>query len=216
MSKEALFKDIANAVVDMDADSSTRLCQTSIEQRIAPYETITGGLMEGMKEVSRLYEEEEYFLPEVLMSSEAMNAGLDVLNPHLDKSSMGQPIKVVIGVVEGDTHDIGKNLVRIMTESSGMEIYDLGRDVPLEKFISKAEEVDADVIAMSTLMTSTMDGMKEVIDRLKQRNIRDKYKVMVGGGPISPRFAQRIGADLYSKDAAEAVRTLKTTFGKEQ
>ena len=147
------------------------------------------------------------------MCSDAFNSGLELVKPFIDKGSMGKAIKVVIGVVEGDTHDIGKNLVRIMMEASGFEVYDLGRDVKLESFIEKAEEVNSDIICMSTLMTTTMDGMKTVIDRLIERNIRDKYKIMIGGGPISLRFAEMIGADLYTKDANEAVRKAKELVG---
>ena len=116
----------------------------------------------------------------------------------------------MLGVVEGDTHDIGKNLVKIMMESAGFEVHDLGRDVPLQKFIDVAEEIGANFICMSTLMTTTMMGMKTVIDMLEQRNIRDKYKVMIGGGPISQRFADEIGADAYTIDANEAVKRIKT------
>lgn len=213
MEKELLFKEISSSLIEMEEDKVVELCKETLEGSIAAYETITGALVPGMDEVSRLYEEEEYFLPEVLMCSDAFNAGLDVVKPHLDKSSMGEPIKVVIGVIEGDTHDIGKNLVRILSEASGFEVYDLGRDVKLERFIEKAEEVSSDIICMSTLMTTTMDGMKTVIDRLKERNMRDKYKVMIGGGPISQRFADMIGADIYAKDASEAVRKAKTIMG---
>ncbi len=214
-NKEEFFKKIAENVVDMNEDEVAKLCRDSLKESIPANETINEGLIKGMDKVSTLYEEEEYFLPEVLMCSDAMNAGLNVLNPHLEKSSMDKPIKVVIGVIEGDTHDIGKNLVRVMMESSGMEVYDLGRDVPLSRFIEKAEEVSADVIGMSTLMTTTMDGMKIVIDNLKDQNIRDKYKVLIGGGPISKRFAEDIGADIYTKDASEAVRVLKTVFRRD-
>lgn len=213
MEKELLFKEISNSLIEMEEDRVVELCKEAVEEKIEAYETITGALVPGMDEVSRLYEEEEYFLPEVLMCSDAFNAGLDVVKPHLDKDAMGAPIKVVIGVIEGDTHDIGKNLVRILTEASGFEVYDLGRDVKLERFIEKAEEVNADIICMSTLMTTTMDGMKTVIDRLKERNIRNKYKIMIGGGPISQRFADIIGADVYAKDASEAVRKAKEAVG---
>nr|WP_276515591.1 cobalamin-dependent protein [Tissierella carlieri] len=135
---------------------------------------------------------------------------MDILKPHIKTETSDNAIKVVIGVVEGDTHDIGKNLVKIMTESAGIEVYDLGRDVPLKNFIIVAEEVGANFICMSTLMTTTMMGMKTVIDMLKERNIRDKYKVMIGGGPISQRFADEIGADAYTADAGEAVKRIKT------
>lgn len=159
-----------------------------------------------MNKVGQLYEEHEYFLPEVLTCSDTLNIGLDILRPHIKTEITDNPIKVVIGVVEGDTHDIGKNLVKIMTESAGIEVHDLGRDVPLERFIAAAEETKADFICMSTLMTTTMMGMKTVIDMLKKKNIRDKYKVMVGGGPISQKFADEIGADAYAVDANSAVK----------
>lgn len=214
MEKETLFGQISDALVEMEEDTVARLCEKTLELGIPAYETITGALIPGMDRVSRLYEEEEYFLPEVLICSDAMNAGLDIVKPHLDKSSLEEPIKVVMGVVEGDTHDIGKNLVRIMMEAAGFEVYDLGRDVKLDRFVEKAEEVKADLIGMSTLMTTTMDGMKTVIDKLSERNIRDKYKILIGGGPISQNFADRIGADLYTKDASEAVRRVKEVMGR--
>lgn len=214
MDKEKLFKEIGSALVDMEINRVAELAQETLNLGIPAYETITEGLVPGMDEVNRLYEDEEYFLPEVLMCSDAFNAGLDVVKPHLDKSSMETPVKVVIGVVEGDTHDIGKNLVRILMEASGFEVYDLGRDVPLERFIEKAEEVNGDLICMSTLMTTTMDGMQTVIDKLKERNIRDKYKVLIGGGPISQSFCDLIGADLYAADASSAVRKTKELVGR--
>ncbi|WP_035294784.1 corrinoid protein [Clostridium sp. KNHs214] len=213
MEKEKLFKNIAEAVVEMEEDTVVELCNKSLELEIPAYETITNGLIVGMNEVGRLYEEEEYFLPEVLICSDAMNAGLEKVRPYLDKSVVDTPIKVVIGVIEGDTHDIGKNLVRIMMEAAGFEVHDLGRDVPLDEFIEKSEEIQGDIICMSTLMTTTMDGMKTVIDKLNEKGIRDKYKVMIGGGPISSNFAKRIGADLYTKDANEAVRKAKEMMG---
>jgi dimethylamine corrinoid protein len=140
------------------------------------------------------------------MCSDAMYAGLDVLKPHLKTDERAEKHKVVIGVVEGDTHDIGKNLVKIMMETSGFEVIDLGRDIPPALFVAKARESGARIIALSTLMTTTMDAMAEVVRLLEQENIRDEFLVMVGGGPISQSFADRIGADGYAKDAAEAAR----------
>ncbi|WP_138205445.1 corrinoid protein [Haloimpatiens lingqiaonensis] len=209
MLKEEMFKELSTAVVEMEEEKVVELCQRSLEMNIEAYETITKGLIDGMDQVGKLYEEEEYFLPEVLICSDAMNEGLDILKPHLNRGIMDNPIKVVIGVVEGDTHDIGKNLVRVMMEASGFEVYDLGRDVPLNNFIEEAEKQKAHIICMSTLMTTTMPGMKTVIDNLKERNLRDKYKVMIGGGPVSQKFAEKIGADLYTVDANEAVRKAK-------
>lgn len=214
MEKKVLFNEISSALVEMDEDKVSELSQKTLELNIPAYETITEALIPGMDEVSRLYDEEEYFLPEVLMCSDAFNAGLDVVKPFLDKNSMDEPIKVVIGVVEGDTHDIGKSLVRIMMEASDFKLYDLGRDVKLNRFIETAEEVNADIICMSTLMTTTMDGMQTVISRLKEEDIRDKYKIMIGGGPISQHFANLIGADCYAKDASEAVRKARQIMGR--
>lgn len=213
MSKESLFQQISDAVIDMEDELVEELCNKSLELSIPAEETIRKGLVAGMDKVGQLYEEEEYFLPEVLTCSDTLNIGLDILKPHIKNEAVANPIKVVIGVVEGDTHDIGKNLVKIMTESAGIEVYDLGRDVPLMDFITVAEEVNANFICMSTLMTTTMAGMKKVIDILKENNIRDKYKVMIGGGPISQRFADEIGADVYTADANEAVKRMKAIMG---
>lgn len=213
MEKEALFQAISDNVVEMEEDTVEELCQQSLEEQIDPTETINRGLIHGMDRVGVLYEDGDYFLPEVLTASYALNVGIDVLKPHLKQETTSDKIKVVIGVVEGDTHDIGKNLVRIMSESAGFEIYDLGRDVPLDEFIRVAEENECDFICMSTLMTTTMEGMKIVIDKLKDQNIRHKYKVMIGGGPISQKFADEIGADAYTVDAAAAVKRMKELKG---
>lgn len=214
MEKEELFKKISDQVVEMEEDAVEELCEESLAMKIAPEETINKGLIDGMDRVSVLYEDGEYFLPEVLTASYALNVGIDVLKPHLTQEESDKKIKVVIGVVEGDTHDIGKNLVKIMAESGGFEVHDLGRDVPLDEFIRTAEEEHCDFICMSTLMTTTMPGMRTVIEKLKEKNIRDKYKVLIGGGPISQKFADEIGADAYTVDAAACVKKMKELKGE--
>jgi dimethylamine corrinoid protein len=201
-----LFKELSDAVVEMDETDTVKLAEEVIKEQYDTYQAIEKGLADGMDRAGKLFEEEEYFIPELLMCSDAMYAGLDILKPHLKFDQQTEKYRVVIGVVEGDTHDIGKNLVKIMLETAGFEIYDLGRDVPPKDFVVTAKEVQAHIIAMSTLMTTTMDGMAEVIRLLQQENIRENFVVMVGGGPISQSFADRIGADSYSKDAAEAAR----------
>lgn len=213
MEQNEIFREIITAIVEMEEEKVAELSKRSLELNIKADDIITKALIPGMDEVSRLYEEEEYFLPEVLMCSDAFNAGLNVVKPFLDSNSIKRPVKIVIGVVEGDTHDIGKNLVKIMMESAGFEVNDLGRDVKLDKFIEAAETANADIICMSTLMTTTMDGMKTVIEKLNEKNIRNKYKVMIGGGPISKHFADLIGADAYAKDATEAVKKAKEILG---
>ena len=215
MDKTELFQEISDNVVDMDDEAVEELCEQSLSEGIDPSETIQEGLIAGMNRVSELFESEEYFLPEVMTASYAMNAGIDILKPHIKQDKASAPISIVIGVVEGDTHDIGKNLVKIMCEAAGFKVYDLGRDVPLNQFVDTAEEKHCDVICMSTLMTTTMEGMRTVVNTLKKRGIRGKYKVMIGGGPISQKFADMIGADAYSPNAHAAVLQIKEMMGVE-
>lgn len=210
--KEDLLKKLADAVVDMDEDLTVTTAHESLAEGIDAYEAIDGGLSRGMERAGQLFEEEEYFIPELLMCSDAMYAGLDVLKPHL-KTAGEKKGTVVIGVIEGDTHDIGKNMVRIMLETGGFEVHDLGRDVSPRAFVDKAKEVNATIIGLSTLMTTTMEGMGQVVRLLQEENIRDRHKVMVGGGPISPGFARKIGADGYAVNAAEAVKVARELAG---
>lgn len=205
-NKEVLFKKLADAVVDMDEDIAIAISEEVIAQNYDAFEAIDKGLSAGMEKAGKLFEEEEYFIPELLMCSEAMYAGLDILKPHIKVDKSEVKLKVIIGVVEGDTHDIGKNLVKIMLETSGFDVIDLGRDVPPSIFVERAKEEKASIIALSTLMTTTMDNMAEVIRILDKENIREKFKIMIGGGPISQGFADKIGADGYSVNAADAVR----------
>lgn len=203
--KEELFKELSNAVVQMDEEGAVAVAKEVVKENYDAYEAIDKGLSAGMEEAGSLFEEGDYFVPELLICSDAMYAGLDILKPHIKANDVEIKHKVVIGVTEGDTHDIGKNLVKIMIETSGFQVIDLGRDVPAEIFVQKAKEENADIIVVSTLMTTTMEGMNEVIEILNKENIRDKFKVMIGGGPVSQSFADKIGADGYSANATEAV-----------
>ena len=213
-SKEELIQLLYDCVVEMEDEEVVDICEEYLEAGYDAYDGIMDGLVAGMNKASELYDEEEYFVTDVLLCSDALYAGLEVLRPHLENAdAAGERKKVVIGVVEGDTHDIGKNLVKIMLETAGFDMYDLGRDVPLDAFIEKAKEVDADIIAMSTLMTTTMGGMGTVIKKLEEAGIRDKVKVMIGGGPISRKFADEIGAEGYSRNAVEAVKLAKQLTG---
>jgi corrinoid protein of di/trimethylamine methyltransferase len=213
MQTEELHQKLSDAGVNMDEDEAARLSQQAVAEKADAYEAIDKGLAKGMERAGKLFEEEEYFVPELIICSDAMNAGIGVLKPHLKQESAVVPHRAVIGVMEGDTHDIGKNLVKIMLESSGFEMVDLGRDVPPEVFVDKAAEVGADLILLSSLMTTTMDGMAEVVRLLNERGIRAKIKVVVGGSPISQGFADRIGADAYGKNATAAVQLCKKLTG---
>ena len=211
-STEEILADLAKGVLELDEDLAVATAHEALDAGLDAYEAITNGLVVGMAEAGRLYDEEEYFVPELLICSDAMYAALDVLKPHIKAASQAPRIGCVIGVVAGDTHDIGKNLVKIMLDVSGFEVHDLGRDVPLADFIEKAKATDSKLICLSTLMTTTMDGMASVIQMLDEEGIRDRFKVMIGGGPISRSFADKIGADGYADNAAGAVRVATDLF----
>lgn len=201
-----ILKDLMDGVFLMDEALVIKAANEIVEAKYDAYDAINNGLIAGMNKAGVLFDEEEYFVPELLICSDAMYAGIEILRPHLKVSDAREKHKVVIGVVEGDTHDIGKNLVKIMMDAAGFEVHDLGRNVPLASFVEKAKEVGAKLICLSTLMTTTMEGMATVIEMLKEEGIRDSYKVIIGGGPISQAFANKIGADGYADNAAGAIR----------
>jgi dimethylamine corrinoid protein len=213
VNKEELLGKLSDAVLEMEEELAASLAQEAVANNVDAFEAIDKGLADGMYRAGKLFEEEEYFVPELLMCSDAMNAGLDILKPHIKVEEQAEKFKVIIGVIEGDTHDIGKNLVKLMLETSGFDIIDLGRDVAPQAFVDKARAEGAAIIAIGTLMTTTMDGMGEVITILKTENIRDQFKVIVGGAPISQSFADKIGADGYAGNAAQAVKLSKDLLG---
>jgi len=208
-SKDELLIELKNMVIEMEDEEIAEVAQEYIDAGYDPYEGIMEGLVAGMNVVSEYYDEGEYFITDVLIASDAMYNGLDVIQPHLETSDDEKKVTGVIGVVEGDTHDIGKNLVKIMMETAGFNMIDLGRDVPLSQFVDAAIESDAQLVCMLTLMTTTMGGMETVIQHLEEAGIRDKVKVMIGGGPISNKFAEKIGADAYTENAVEAAKRAK-------
>ncbi len=214
--KQELLKKLSDCVVEMEDEVVVDIAKEYIENGFEAYEGISKGLACGMEESGKLYEEEEYYIPELLLCSDAMYEGINILKPHIKKDSTKESYKAVVGVVEGDTHDIGKNLFKIMLETSGFEVYDLGRDVPCIDFINKAKEVNADLIGLSTLMTTTMDNMQSVIELLNKEDIREKFVVMVGGGPISQSFANEIGADGYAHEASKAAKLAKELIIKKK
>ena len=205
---KVILAELAKSVLEMDEDQAREAAQKALAAGIDPKTAISEGLSKGMEAAGVKYEEEEYFVPELLFCSDAMYAGLNILKPHLPCDSDRRGC-AVIGVVEGDTHDIGKNLVKLFMETHGFEMIDLGRDVPIEKFVETVRDNDVQLVCLSTLMTTTMVSMKLVIERLKEERLRDKVKVIIGGAPISRAFAARIGADAYSSTATEAPATAK-------
>lgn len=208
-SKEELLKRLSDGVLEMEEDDVAEAAQEYLDAGYPAFDGIMEGLVDGMNRASELYEQEEYFVTDVLLCSDAMYIGLDILRPYLPDNSGEEKVKAVIGVVEGDTHDIGKNLVKIMMETAGFEMIDLGRDVELQKFVDTAKEEHASLVCLSTLMTTTMGGMETVIHLLEEAGIRNQVKVMIGGGSISQKYADKIGADGYSQNAVEAVKLAK-------
>ena len=209
-----ILKDLMDGVLLMNEELVIKAANEIVAANYDAYDAINNGLIAGMNQAGVLFDKEEYFVPELLICSDAMYAGIEILRPHLKVGDAKAKHKVVIGVVEGDTHDIGKNLVKIMMDAAGFEVHDLGRNVPLASFVQKAKEVGAELICLSTLMTTTMDGMATVIEMLKEEGIRDSHKVMIGGGPISQAFANKIGADGYADNAAGAIRVANNLLAK--
>lgn len=208
-AKEEYLEELSDAVVFMEDEEIVDLV---IEYHEAGFDTQEGidGLIHGIMRVSDLYDEEEYYIPELILCADVMQMGIDQFQTYIPARTQDSYLgTVVIGVPEGDTHDIGKGLVKIMLESGNFKVVDIGRDVPLEKFIEAAEEHDAKVIGLSTLMSTTMPETRRFIKILEERNLRDKYKVIVGGAPVSQEFADQIGADGYTESATEVVGMLK-------
>lgn len=206
MSREEILKGLADATVAGDAEKCAAYAKKALDTGIDAYDAIMQGCATGMKIVSDKYESGEMFVPEILLSAEAMYAAIDILKPHIKTGKASATGTVVIGVVEGDIHDIGKNLVRIMLDASGYQMVDMGRDVPVKDMANKAKEVKADIVAISTLMTTTMPNMKKVVDELKALGVKDRTKVLIGGAPTSMEFAKSIGADSWCKDATAAIK----------
>ncbi|KKH99594.1 methyltransferase [Methanosarcina sp. 1.H.T.1A.1] len=199
-----ILNQLAEAVVDGDDDLAEELAQKSLDDGVDPYNAIVNGLARGMAIVSDQYEKGEAFVPNLLLASGAMYAGMDILTPYMKAAESGLQAVGVIGTIEGDVHDIGKNLVKTMLSAGGFKMIDLGADVPIEKFIETAKENKVDLISMSALMTTTMTNMEKVIEILQEEGIRDSMVVMVGGAPVSEEYATGIGADSTHPDAMHA------------
>jgi corrinoid protein of di/trimethylamine methyltransferase len=199
-----ILKAIQDAVVGYDEEACERLCRSALEEGVDPHQAVMEGLTGGMEIVGELYNKQEYFVPELLLCADALNAGLRVLKPHLKIEDTADKGKLLLGVVEGDIHDIGKNLVKIMFEAAGWEVYDLGNNVKIERFAEEQQKVNTDIVALSALMTTSMLAMPKIIGALKMQN--PSVKVLVGGAPLSPEIARRYGADAYAPDAVTAVK----------
>jgi 5-methyltetrahydrofolate--homocysteine methyltransferase len=207
-----IIKEIYDAVMEGKVDDASSRVQQALTAKVEVNEILNKGLIAAMDVVGERFGEGELFIPQVLWSAKAMQAGMDLLKPLFSSMDRAEKGTVVIGTAKGDIHDIGKNLMAIMLEGSGLKVADLGVDVAPERFIEKALEVKADVIAMSALLTTTMQSMGEVVSLIKAKNL--PFKVIIGGAPVDQAFCQEIRADAYGMDAADGLRKVKGLLGR--
>lgn len=210
---DAIYQQIFDAILDGNAAKTPGLVQQALDAGRAPDSILNDAMIAAMAEVGRLFEEGEYFIPEMLVAARAMQAGLAVLKPRLAGSSLASSGTVVAGTVKGDLHDIGKNLVCMMLEGAAFRIIDLGADVAPEKFVAAVQEHGAQIVALSALLTTTMPYMRTTIKALEEAGLRGQVKVMVGGAPVTQSYADEIGADGYAPDASRAVAKAKELLG---
>ena len=204
MAKEAIFESLKSAIIDGDRDKTLAAVDAALKQGISPSDIIDKGMAPGMKEVGEKFARYEIYLPEMMMAAEAWEGAMKVLEPKMAGGASQKVGKVVLGTVAGDIHSIGKNIVGAMLKMSGFEVFDLGIDVPASHFVTKAEEVGADVIAASALMSTTMPQQKNIIEHLNARGVRAKYTFFVGGGSTTQEWSDHIGADGYGRTAGDA------------
>jgi 5-methyltetrahydrofolate--homocysteine methyltransferase len=205
----SLLDDVRQSVIDGDMNSTQELVREALADKMPPEQILKAGLISAMEEVGRRFECSEFYVPEMLISARAMKSGLALLRPHLVAANVQAVGKVVIGTVQGDLHDIGKNLVGMMLEGAGFEVIDLGVDVSAERYLAAIKEHQPDIIACSALITTTMPRMEAIISSLKEAGLRERVKVMVGGAPLTDKYASDIGADGYAPDAASAASCAK-------
>lgn len=217
---QEILLGLQEAVIEFDEDKTKELAQAAIDEGVDPFRATMEGLAEGMIRVGDLYNKKEYFVSELLLCADALYAGLELLKPAIIASGRTSEAKgsIVLGVVEGDVHDIGKNLIKMMFDVAGWTVYDLGKDVPLEKFVEEQLRTDSDIVGLSALMTTSMISMPEIVKKLKEKN--PKVRVMLGGAPITAETVEKYGADGFAKDAGtavdEAIKLIKMLRTEEQ
>ncbi|MFX1374444.1 MAG: B12-binding domain-containing protein [Promethearchaeota archaeon] len=210
MSYVDIFQDIIDAIVHLDEEKAINLANTAINKNMNLMDIIEKGYSKGIRKVGKLWEEGEFFLPELMKGAQIMQNCLDLLIPHLQKGSMGISRGiVVIATIEGDIHSIGKNIVGTMLRAYGFEVYDLGTDVPAEEIVNVAIEKNANIIGVSALLTTTMFGQKKIVEILKKRNLLDRFKVILGGAPVTSSWVSECKADGFAENAIDAVKLVE-------
>ena len=204
-----LWNRIASAVEAGEEEEVEKLVQQALDNHEGALTIIDEGLMKGMEGVGDKFAKGDMFIPEVMISAQALQTGVEMIKPYLQEGEKSFVQKIVLGTVAGDIHDLGKNLVKMMLSANGFEVVDVGVDTPVEDFIKAVEEHEPDILGLSALLTTTMPEMQKVIKALQEKGLRDGVKVILGGAPVNQKFAHSIGADLYAEDALEAVKILK-------
>ncbi|MBS3970714.1 MAG: corrinoid protein [Clostridia bacterium] len=204
--KNEILEAAAKSILEQDVDKAVEVARAALAEGLDPLEVIEKGFTVGINKIGELFDRGQVFLPEVMVCSDAMKAATEILNEAIPVEKRSQGIKCVIATVEGDIHDIGKGLVVSLFKVNGLEVYDLGCEVPTETIIEKALEVNADIIGTSALLNTTMKQMKKLEDELRESGIRDKVKTIIGGAPVTERYANRIGADAYAENAMDGVK----------
>ena len=212
MPTNEFFEEMANSIIEFEEKKALELAHKAVEDQTNLLEVIEKGFGEGIRKVGELFNEGEIFLPELMVSAQIMQDVIELLDPHLKKGGDERKIlgKVVIATIEGDIHSIGKTLVGTMLKANGFEVYDLGADVPIDKIIDAAISKDADIIGISALLTTTMIGQKKLIEKLKDKGLKEKFKVIIGGAPITSKWTADCGADGYAENAIESVALAKS------
>jgi corrinoid protein of di/trimethylamine methyltransferase len=213
MANEAFYEEAINSLVNHDKDAAEDVAKRAIAAGVSPQDIMQNGFVVGIRRVGDQFDEGEVYLPELMLAAAAMEGAMEICNAALPAGESETRGVIVMGTVEGDIHDIGKAIVCAYMRANGYEVHDLGRDVPVDAFVDKAEEVNADVIGASALLTATMRMQAEIIGELKDRGMRDKVKFVVGGAPCTQEYADSIGADAYAADASDGVKKIETLLG---
>ena len=211
----SIYDEMATSVVELDMEKAKRLAQKAVDEKLPLLEAIEKGFAEGIKQVGKLWDSGEFFLPELMRGAQVMQEAVDIITPHLEESGTTREVKgkVVMATIEGDIHTIGKTIVSTMLKANGFEVIDLGADVKAETIIAEAEKHQVDLIGVSALLTTTMIGQKKVLELLEQEGLRDKYKVMLGGAPVTAKWVKECKADSYAENAVAAVNIAKNLLG---
>jgi len=216
MEIKQIFEEAKNSIVAGDKERAEEIAQKGLTEGIDPIELLSKGFVPGINEMGNLFGCGKVYLPDLILSAEAMESAAEICSRAIPQEKAEKRGKIVIGTIEGDIHDIGKAIVICLLRANGFDVYDLGRDVPVQTFIDKALEVNADVIGSSCLLTTTMEGQRTLEQELRRQGLRDRFKTIIGGAPVTQRWADRIGADAYAEDALEGVKKIRDLIMKQQ